>query len=57
LIQILQHISGKEVRRPQPQKGGSVSMAMLDNIVAAFKFMGREGVVVDGRYTIKGMNE
>ncbi|KAG2173199.1 hypothetical protein INT43_004573 [Umbelopsis isabellina] len=53
LIQILQHISGKEVRRPQPQKGGSVSMAMLDNIVAAFKFMGREGVVVDGRYTIK----
>lgn len=54
LIQLLQQLSGKEVRRPQPQKGGSVSMAMLDNIVAAFKFMGREGVVVDGRYTIKG---
>ncbi|KAH8552505.1 hypothetical protein BGW37DRAFT_424072, partial [Umbelopsis sp. PMI_123] len=53
LIQLLQQLSGKEVRRPQPQKGGSVSMAMLDNIVAAFKFMGREGVVVDGRYTIK----
>lgn len=54
LIQLLQQLSGKEVRRPPPQKGGSVSMAMLDNIVAAFKFMGREGVVVDGRYTIKG---
>ncbi|GAB5590799.1 hypothetical protein Unana1_05699 [Umbelopsis nana] len=53
LIQLLQQLSGKEVRRPPPQKGGSVSMAMLDNIVAAFKFMGREGVVVDGRYTIK----
>jgi hypothetical protein len=57
LIQLLQQLSGKEVRRPQPQKGGSVSMAMLDNIVAAFKFMGREGVVVDGRYTIKGKPE
>jgi hypothetical protein len=29
-------------------------MMMLDNIVAAFKFMGRDGVIVDGRYTIKG---
>jgi hypothetical protein len=26
---------------------------MLDNMVAAFRFMGREGVVVDGQYTIK----
>jgi hypothetical protein len=55
LILLLEAISGKVVRRPAPQKGGSVSMMMLDNIVAAFKFMGREGVVVDGRYTIKGM--
>lgn len=53
LILLLEAISGKVVRRPAPQKGGSVSMMMLDNIVAAFKFMGREGVMVDGRYTIK----
>jgi hypothetical protein len=54
LILLLEAVSGKVVRRPPVQKGGSVSMAMLDNIVAAFKFMGREGVIVDGRYTIKG---
>lgn len=54
LIQLLEAISHKEVRRPPIQKGGSMSVMMLDNIVAAFKFMGREGVEVDGRYTIKG---
>lgn len=54
LILLLEALSGKTVRRPPTPKGGSVSMQMLDNIVAAFKFMGREGVVVDGRYTIKG---
>lgn len=54
LIQLLEAISQKEVRRPPTQKGGSMSVMMLDNIVAAFKFMGREGVEVDGRYTIKG---
>lgn len=54
LIQLLEAISGKEVRRPPTQKGGSMSVLMLDNIVSAFKFMGREGVEVDGRYTIKG---
>ncbi|KAI7851976.1 hypothetical protein BDC45DRAFT_486034 [Circinella umbellata] len=53
LILLLESLSGKTVRRTPNQKGGSVSMMMLDNIVAAFKFMGREGVVVDGRYTIK----
>lgn len=57
LILLLEALSHKTVRRPPAQKGGSVSMAMLDNIVAAFKFMGREGVVVDGRYTIKGKRD
>jgi hypothetical protein len=54
LINLLEAISNKEVRRPPPQKGGAVSVMMLDNIVAAFKFMGRDGVQVDGQYTIKG---
>ncbi|KAI7872834.1 hypothetical protein BDF14DRAFT_1716364 [Spinellus fusiger] len=53
LVQLLESISGKVVQRPALQQGGSASMQMLDTIVAAFKFMGREGVVVDGRYTIK----
>lgn len=53
LIQLLEAISHKEIRRPPTQKGGSLSVMMLDNIVAAFKFMGREGVDVDGRFTIK----
>jgi hypothetical protein len=54
LITLLETLSGKTVRRTPVQKGGSIRMKMMDNIVAAFKFMGREGVVVDGRYTIKG---
>ncbi|CAO3600571.1 unnamed protein product [Absidia cylindrospora] len=54
LIVLLETLSNKTVRRNPDQKGGSVSMKVLDNIVAAFKFMGKEGVVVDGRYTIKG---
>ncbi|KAF7725243.1 polar growth protein [Apophysomyces ossiformis] len=53
LIILLEALSNKTVRRPPAQKGGSVSMLMLDNMVAAFKFMGRNGVVVDGRFTIK----
>ncbi|KAI8096501.1 uncharacterized protein BX664DRAFT_258357 [Halteromyces radiatus] len=57
LVELLEAISGKEVRRPSTtaRVGTSplTSMQMLDNIVAAFKFMGREGVVVDGRYNIK----
>ncbi|KAI8336561.1 hypothetical protein BC941DRAFT_471102 [Chlamydoabsidia padenii] len=52
LLDLLESISGKQVRRPATS-GPLTSMQMLDNIVAAFKFMGREGVVVDGRYTIK----
>jgi hypothetical protein len=56
LLDLLESISGKQVRRPSAKSadGPLTSMQMLDNIVAAFKFMGREGVVVDGRYTIKG---
>ncbi|KAG0167078.1 polar growth protein [Apophysomyces sp. BC1034] len=53
LIELLEHLSGKEVRRPSTSRSGSPSMRMLDNIVAAFKFMGREGIEVDGQYTIK----
>ncbi|KAI8338012.1 hypothetical protein BC941DRAFT_452039 [Chlamydoabsidia padenii] len=44
LVELLEAISGSSAL---------TSMQMLDNIVAAFKFMGREGVVVDGRYNIK----
>lgn len=54
LIQLLESLSGKEVPRPPVMSNASASMRMLDNIVAVFKFMGREGVEVDGRYTIKG---
>lgn len=54
LIKLLEGLSGKDVRRPPQPEDGSPSMAMLDNIVAAFKFMGREEVVVNGDFTIKG---
>ncbi|KAI7885753.1 hypothetical protein K492DRAFT_218075 [Lichtheimia hyalospora FSU 10163] len=53
LIDLLENLSGKNVRRPPSMTNGSVNMQMLDNIVAAFKFMGREGVQVDGQYSIK----
>ncbi|KAI9250163.1 hypothetical protein BDA99DRAFT_523017 [Phascolomyces articulosus] len=53
LIELLENLSGKDVRRPPPTNNASANMQILDNIVAAFKFMGREGVEVDGRYTIK----
>ncbi|ORY99848.1 hypothetical protein BCR43DRAFT_521070 [Syncephalastrum racemosum] len=51
LLELLETLSHKEIRRP-PQTGDA-SMHMLDTMVAAFKFMGREGIVVDGQYTIK----
>lgn len=54
LLELLGALSGKEVRRPPISSNGAASMHMLDKIVAAFKFMGREGVEVDGQYTIKG---
>ncbi|CAO3611781.1 unnamed protein product [Cunninghamella blakesleeana] len=53
LIILLETLSGKKVRRNPDQKGGSVSMKVLDSIVNAFKFMGVNGVVVNGNYTIK----
>ncbi|KAI9246460.1 hypothetical protein BDA99DRAFT_526911 [Phascolomyces articulosus] len=55
LIDLLENLSQKQVRRPPPPMDGDVNneMHMLDTIVAAFKFMGREGVEVDGQYTIK----
>ncbi|OZJ04839.1 hypothetical protein BZG36_02328 [Bifiguratus adelaidae] len=64
LIRLLESLSGKEVRRPPALQtatypggvsatGSNHSMIMLDLVVAAFKFMGRQGVQVDGRFTIK----
>lgn len=52
LVELLESISGKSVRRPPPS--GSASMQTLDTIVAAFRFMGREGIRIDGSFTIKG---
>lgn len=54
IIELLERLSGKTVRRSVITSGGSDNMRMLDDIVAAFRFMGREGVAVDGSYTIKG---
>ncbi|OAD79264.1 hypothetical protein PHYBLDRAFT_179049 [Phycomyces blakesleeanus NRRL 1555(-)] len=62
LIELLESLSGKEVERLPTGGGGSsssngstvsASMHMLDKIVAAFKFMSREGVDIEGRFTIK----
>ncbi|KAI8393722.1 uncharacterized protein BYT42DRAFT_552009 [Radiomyces spectabilis] len=53
LILLLEAVFNKDVRRPPVVEGGSNSMMVLDILVAAFKFMGREGVAVDGHFTIK----
>lgn len=50
LLSLLESIGQKSIRRSQ---SASASLSMLDNMVAAFRFMGREGVAVDGQYTIK----
>ncbi|KAI9013899.1 hypothetical protein CLU79DRAFT_768434 [Phycomyces nitens] len=54
LIELLENLSGKEVERlPTSGTTVSASMQMLDTIVAAFKFMSREGVDIEGNFTIK----
>ncbi|KAI8096342.1 uncharacterized protein BX664DRAFT_323710 [Halteromyces radiatus] len=52
LIVLLEQISQKHVRRTHIKASNSISMKRLENIVAAFKFMGREGIAIEN-YTIK----
>lgn len=54
LIEILEELSGKTVKQLPPSTVGSVSMMMLDNIVAVFKFMSMEGIEIDNQFAIKG---
>ncbi|KAK4511887.1 Glyco_hydro_15 domain-containing protein [Mucor velutinosus] len=53
LIEILEELSGKNVKQLPPSTVGSVSMMMLDNIVAVFKFMSMEGIEIDSQFAIK----
>ncbi|GAN11606.1 conserved hypothetical protein [Mucor ambiguus] len=53
LIEILEELSGKTVKQLPPSTVGSVSMMMLDNIVAIFKFMSMEGIEIDNQFAIK----
>ncbi|KAL1915163.1 uncharacterized protein VTP21DRAFT_7644 [Calcarisporiella thermophila] len=57
LIQLLESVAGKPVNRPDPPANGasntSPSMLMLENIVAAFRFMDKQGVVRDGWFSVK----
>ncbi|KAI8147658.1 hypothetical protein BJV82DRAFT_664884 [Fennellomyces sp. T-0311] len=53
LITLLESLSGKTVRRQNNDKSKTPSMVILDAIVAGFRFMGREGIRVDGTFTIK----
>lgn len=54
LIEILEELSGKPVRQLPTTTVGSISMLMLDNIVAVFKFMSVEGIEIGDKFTIKG---
>ncbi|KAI9264257.1 hypothetical protein BDA99DRAFT_508836 [Phascolomyces articulosus] len=53
LIGLLEGLTGKTVRRQDNDKSKTPSMKALDTIVAVFRFMGREGITVDGSFTIK----
>ncbi|KAI8640458.1 hypothetical protein BD408DRAFT_419749 [Parasitella parasitica] len=53
LIEILEQLSGTTVKQLPPSTVGSVSMLMLDNIVAVFKFMSMEGIEIDNQFAIK----
>lgn len=55
LIELLEELSGKTVKQLPPSSVGSISMLMLDNVVAVFKFLSMEGIDMnDDRFTIKG---
>lgn len=54
LIELLEELSGKTVKQLPPSSVGSISMLMLDNVVAVFKFLSVEGIDIDDeRFTIK----
>lgn len=54
LAQLLESICKKPLHRPDNSKPKSASMQMLDIIVASFAYMGREGIRIKGKFTIKG---
>lgn len=54
LIELLEELSGKTVKQLPPSTIGSISMLMLDNIVAVFKFLSVEGIEIEDQFTIKG---
>ncbi|KAI9485645.1 MAG: hypothetical protein EXX96DRAFT_476512 [Benjaminiella poitrasii] len=53
LIEILEELSGKKVKQLPPSSVGSVSMLMLDNMVAVFKFMSMENIDTEDQFSIK----
>lgn len=55
LIELLEQLCGKKVKVLPPSTIGSISMLMLDNIVAVFKFMSMEGIEMEDKFTIKGL--
>lgn len=55
LIEILEELSGKNVNTTTPSSTtDSMNMLALENIIAAFKFMAEEGIVIDEDITIRG---
>lgn len=57
LLELLESLSQKEIMRPITNPTQSVNAQRMDRIIAAFKFMGLEGVELDGVCTIRGKIE
>jgi hypothetical protein len=54
LLEFLENVSGKEIMRPVMMPTQSVNAQRMDRVITAFKFMGLEGVELDGSCTIRG---
>ncbi|KAI7902689.1 uncharacterized protein BX663DRAFT_510139 [Cokeromyces recurvatus] len=53
LINLLEELSGKQLKQLPPSSTGTNSMLMLDNMVAVFKFMSMENIDTEDQFTIK----
>jgi phosphoribosylaminoimidazole (AIR) synthetase len=54
LLELLERLSQKEIMRPMTNPTQSMNVQRMDRVIAAFKFMGVEGIELDGLCTVRG---
>ena len=53
LLELLETLGQKEIMRPMTNPQQSVNVQCMDRIIAAFKFMSREGIEIDSILTVR----